>query len=86
MILNWYGHACFKAQGNQSDASVVFDPYDSSIGLKAPRLSANVVVVTDDSPSFNAWQQVKSSEHSPFLIQYPALCLLQFFFRFLNVS
>lgn len=71
MILNWYGHACFKAQGNQSEQTVVIDPYDASIGLKIPRLSGDVVVVTDDSPAYNNWQQIKSSEHSPFLIQYP---------------
>ncbi|MDO8490114.1 MAG: MBL fold metallo-hydrolase, partial [bacterium] len=62
---------CFKLSGNQIDVNVVIDPYDSSLGLKTPRLSADVIVVTGDTPDRNSWQQVKSSDNTPFIVQYP---------------
>ncbi|MBI4268574.1 MBL fold metallo-hydrolase [Candidatus Uhrbacteria bacterium] len=71
MILQWHGHACFKASGSQIDASVVIDPFDASIGLKLPRLSADVVLVTSSDSAHGNWQAVKGAATAPFVIEYP---------------
>lgn len=72
MILQWYGHACFKISGNQTDAIVVIDPFDASVGPKLPRLSGNILIQTKDSPEFNNLEAVKGvSSARPFIITHP---------------
>lgn len=47
MVLQYYGLSFFRAQGNQSDVSVVFDPFDQSSGWRLPRPSADLVLSSD---------------------------------------
>ena len=52
MIIRWHGHACFEIRNN---LRIVIDPHDGrSIGLKTPRLSADLVLVTHDHFDHNA--------------------------------
>lgn len=44
MIINWYGHSCFKIQSGQ--LTIVIDPFNPSIGLRPPRGKTDVVMVT----------------------------------------
>lgn len=44
MIITWAGFSCFKIESN--NATVVLDPYNSSIGLKFPRFAADIVIST----------------------------------------
>jgi L-ascorbate metabolism protein UlaG (beta-lactamase superfamily) len=44
----WYGHSCFRLRGRE--ASVVTDPYDRSLGLALPRLTAQIVTVSHEDP------------------------------------
>jgi len=44
MEITYVGHACFKIKGKT--ITIVIDPYDSKIGYKLPKLSADVVLVT----------------------------------------
>lgn len=71
MVLQWYGHACFKIQGNQTDASLVLSPFEASMGRKLSRLSADIVIISKDTPEFNAISLVKGTAGDPFLIQCP---------------
>jgi len=48
MDITWHGHACFRLF--QRGASVVTDPYESSIGYELPRLRADIVTVSHDHP------------------------------------
>jgi L-ascorbate metabolism protein UlaG (beta-lactamase superfamily) len=55
MIIQWFGHSCFKIQAKIRDRelTVVTDPYDSSAGLKLPKIHANIVTSSHDNPSHN---------------------------------
>lgn len=44
MDLTWLGHACFRLRGK--NAVAVTDPYPNSIGMKLPKLEADVVTVS----------------------------------------
>jgi L-ascorbate metabolism protein UlaG (beta-lactamase superfamily) len=42
--ITWLGHGCFRLRGRS--ATVVTDPYPPSLGLKLPRLEADLVTVS----------------------------------------
>lgn len=66
MIISWYGQACVRLQSKES--SLVFDPYNSSIGITLPKLQANIVCVTHDHEDHNNVQGVNGD---PFIIDSP---------------
>lgn len=71
MVLNYYGLSFFRALGNQSDVSVVFDPFDQNSGWRLPRPSADLVLSSDPTVKTSALS-VKSREGStPFFITSP---------------
>ncbi|MFZ0214342.1 MAG: MBL fold metallo-hydrolase [Candidatus Dormiibacterota bacterium] len=47
MDATWYGHACFRLRGRR--ATVVTDPYPSTLGAKAPKLDAQLVTISHPS-------------------------------------
>lgn len=71
MIITWFGQSCFKIQGDQS--TLVTDPYDQSIGLRLPRLAADVVTSSHDHRDHNNVQAVKGTADGtePFIITQP---------------
>ncbi len=62
MDITWYGHSCFRIT-ERGNVSVVTDPYSESIGLTPPRLKGDIVTISHDSPSHNAYDNVKSYSH-----------------------
>jgi len=60
------GHASFKLKGKNT--SVVTDPYDPSIGLKYPKVEADIVTISHDHPDHNAVGQVGGA---PFVVSGP---------------
>lgn len=48
MEITWYGHACFRLKDR--DTTVITDPYDKSLGLTLPRLTADIVTVSNPAP------------------------------------
>lgn len=71
MVIEWFGHACFRVNakpGPNTEVAVVFDPYDSKIGLKLPRVTADIVAVTHDHHDHN---NVAGVSGDPFVIQGP---------------
>lgn len=63
MDITWYGLSCFRMV-ERGVASIVTDPYDSSIGLPEPNLRADVVTISHDAPGHNAVDVVKRVEHT----------------------
>lgn len=59
MEIVWYGQSCFRLT-QRGLATVVTDPYDSSIGLTLPRLRADIVTVSHDAPGYVGTGEVKS--------------------------
>ena len=66
MDIKYLGHASFLLKGKTD--SVVMDPFDKSVGLKFPEVSAGIVTVSHDHPDHNAVSQV---EGSPLVLNIP---------------
>ena len=79
----WAGQSCFQISVSNSrdhSADIVIDPFDESIGLKLPNLSADILLVTHQHYDHNNIKGVKparNASHSdagggtPFIIQGP---------------
>ncbi|MBU3934367.1 MBL fold metallo-hydrolase, partial [Patescibacteria group bacterium] len=69
--ITWAGQSCFQiAVSNSKDhsAQIVIDPFDEKIGLKVPRFSADILLITHNHPDHNNKSAVKDN---PFLIDGP---------------
>ena len=65
MDITWYGQSCFRIKGKK--ATVVIDPFDpKATGLRLPKMSAGILLVTHQHPDHNNIADVKES---PFVIQ-----------------
>jgi len=66
MDITYLGHASFKIKGKA--ATVVTDPYDPKIGLKFPKVEADIVAVTHGHFDHSAFSQVGGQ---PFVVSGP---------------
>lgn len=68
MIITWQGHSCFKIQDKLSadGITVVTDPFDKKIGLKAPNFEADIVTVSHDHYDHN---NISALRGNPFVIK-----------------
>lgn len=71
MHIIWHGQSCFqiiipKNKGEQ--ASIVIDPFDETLGLRIPPLSADILCVTHQHHDHN---NIKAVKGEPFLIEGP---------------
>lgn len=66
MDVSWLGHACFRLRGRS--AAVVTDPYPPALGVRLPRLEANLVTVSHAHPNHSFAQAVQGD---PFVMQGP---------------
>jgi L-ascorbate metabolism protein UlaG (beta-lactamase superfamily) len=53
----WYGHSCFRLR--EGGVSVVIDPYEKTIGYTLPKLTADIVTISHDSPGHTGLGNVK---------------------------
>jgi len=57
----WYGQSCFKIKGK--NAAVVVDPYNPDfVGLKLPKIEADIVCISHGHEDHNFLDVVKSTE------------------------
>ena len=66
MDISWLGHACFRLRGRA--AAVVTDPFPPALGVRLPRIEADLVTISHDHPN-HAHPQIVQGE--PFVIQGP---------------
>ncbi len=52
MDIIWHGHACFEIKC--AETTIVTDPFEASLGLPAPNLTADIVTVSHNNPHHNA--------------------------------
>jgi L-ascorbate metabolism protein UlaG (beta-lactamase superfamily) len=64
--VTWFGHDCFRLRGK--NAAVVTDPYPPALGLKLPRLEADLVTVSHDHESHS---HLRAVTRDPFVISGP---------------
>jgi len=73
MIIQYYGHACFKlttkpAGRGQEDVVIFVDPFEKSIGLRPPQGQADLVLVTHQHHDHN---NVEALKGDPYIIDIP---------------
>lgn len=71
MHIIWHGQSCFQiltSRGKDEQISIVIDPFSEEIGLRIPKLEANILIVTHDHADHN---NTKSVAGNPFLISGP---------------
>ena len=66
MTIKYLGHASFFIKSK--DARVVTDPYDPSIGIKFPKIEADIVTVSHDHPDHARPDLVQGA---PLIIDWP---------------
>lgn len=71
MKITWHGQSLFEliTKPKQNDEiKIVIDPFDESLGLRVPKLEANILLVSHDHHDHS---NVKAVSGSPFLIEGP---------------
>jgi len=54
MILTWHGQSCFKIQSkNHQEITIITDPFDKTVGLKVPRVAADIATISHDHHDHN---------------------------------
>ena len=72
MIINWYGHSCFKITNQGDRLIIITDPFDKKIGLNPPRCSADIVTVSHQHYDHNNTKTITGMEDSkPFIVDSP---------------
>lgn len=66
MDITFYGHACFALR--EKNLTVLTDPYDESLGLSLPKVSAHVVTSSFDHPFHH---HVKGLAGTPVVYDWP---------------
>lgn len=61
MDVTWLGHGCFRLRGRT--AAVVTDPYPPAVGLKLPRMDAEVVTVSHPHENHSYTQVVRDGAY-----------------------
>ncbi len=71
MIINWHGQSCFQIiarREKNNQVSIVIDPFSEEIGLRVPKLEADILLITHSHHDHN---NIKAVSGSPFLIEGP---------------
>lgn len=71
MQIIWHGHSCFQiltARNKGEQTSILIDPFSEEIGLRVPKLEADIVLISHDHYDHN---NVKAVAGSPFIIAGP---------------
>ncbi len=74
MQISWHGLGCFQIKGkpNGQEVTLVTDPYQSSVGLRAKSFEASMVLSSHDAPSANNTGSVSGeNERGAFLVSRP---------------
>jgi len=71
MNIIWHGQSCFQIVSSQSkngQVNIVIDPFDDSFGLRAPKLEADILLITRKD-----WEHSgeKNISGNPFIIDGP---------------
>ena len=71
MQIIWHGQACFQlifSKKKEEKVTVVIDPFSTEIGLRLPKIEADILLVTHDHYDHS---NIKAVSGNPFLIKGP---------------
>lgn len=65
MHITWLGHSCFKLQDNTtaSGVTLITDPYEGKIGLRAPSHEADILTISHDHYDHNNRSAVRGTPY-----------------------
>lgn len=66
MNIKWHGHSCFRIESKE--ATLLVDPFPREIGLKPPKLDADIILVTHGHYDHSA---ISGAPKESFIIQEP---------------
>jgi L-ascorbate metabolism protein UlaG (beta-lactamase superfamily) len=59
MIINWYGEGSFKIQ--TGGVTILTDPFESSVGLSAPRFKADITLNSGPFPAYKSDKEIEGN-------------------------
>jgi len=71
MTIQWHGQSCFQiiaARNKGEQTTILIDPFSEEIGLRLPKLEADILLISHDHPDHN---NVKAVGGNPFIITGP---------------
>lgn len=71
MNIFWHGQSCFQiitSRGKNNVVNIVIDPFSEDMGLRVPKLEAEILLVTHQHQDHN---NIKAVSGNPFLIEGP---------------
>jgi len=71
MVIQWHGQSCFQitsSQGKNNHVNIVIDPFSEEIGLRLPKLEADVLLISHQHHDHN---NVKGVLGTPVLVEGP---------------
>lgn len=66
MEITWYGHSCFRLRSRP--VTVVTDPYGKDTGYVLPRIRADVVTISHDTPNHSGNRGISGN---PYVVRGP---------------
>jgi len=66
MTISWYGQSCFRVESK--GIGLLFDPFSKEIGLRPPRLNADIFLVTHEHYDHN---NTKDAPPNAFIVRGP---------------
>ncbi len=69
MQINWYGQAAFRIQDKIGPENIVIvtDPFNKALGLKPPKLDADIITISQEHPEHSGADGAKDS---PFIVRH----------------
>lgn len=71
MNIFWHGQSCFQinlSQGKNNHVNIVIDPFSEKMGLRLPKLQADILLITHEHYDHN---NVKAVSGNPFIVSGP---------------
>ncbi len=60
MLIEWYGHSCFRIT-LESKTKIVIDPFDNTVGFAQPKLEADIVLISHHHFDHDCLDMVKGN-------------------------
>ncbi|MFH1191972.1 MAG: MBL fold metallo-hydrolase [bacterium] len=71
MYITYLGHSCFKLEGKETQAVLITDPYDKSVGLRVPKMVADIVTISHNHKDHSNVSNVSAATGDVFVIDSP---------------
>lgn len=71
MYITYLGHSCFKLEGKETQAVLITDPFDKTVGLRVPKMAADIVTISHNHKDHSNSSAVNAADGKVFVIDSP---------------